>query len=98
MQLQLASLDVLPGVKLSTTVPFTQEVEPVEAHAPVPQAVGLATSSSSASPSQSSSMPLHYALLIGLPGVQLSTTVPFTQEVEPVEAHAPVPQEVGLET
>jgi len=34
----------------------------------------------------------------GVPGVQVSTTEPLTQEVVPVEAQAPTPQEVGAET
>ena len=34
----------------------------------------------------------------GVPGVQLSTTAPVTQEVVPVEAQAPTPQDVGVET
>ena len=34
----------------------------------------------------------------GVPGVQESTTDPATQEVEPVAAQAPTPQDVGRET
>jgi hypothetical protein len=33
----------------------------------------------------------------GVPGAQLSTTEPLTQEVVPVEAQAPIPQDVGVE-
>jgi hypothetical protein len=88
----------VPGVQLSTTAPLTQEVEPVEAHAPRPHAVGAGTKSSSVVPSQSSSAPLHVtSLAAGVPGVQLSTIDPLTQEVEPVAAHAPTPHAVGTE-
>ena len=50
-------------------------------------------------PSQSSSTPSQVASLsAGAPAVQLSWTEPPTQEVAPVDAQAPVPQEVGCET
>jgi len=89
----------VPGVQLSTTEPLTQEVEPVAVQAPVPQAVGRVTYSSSVELSQSSSWALQIeSSAAGSPGVQLSTTAPLTQEVEPVEAQAPVPQLVGTET
>ena len=76
-----------------------QLVEPVEAQAPVPQAVGTETYSSSVELSQSSSAPLQAeSSAAGVPGAQLSTTAPLTQEVEPVDAQPPTPQVVGTET
>ena len=76
-----------------------QLVDPVEAQAPVPQAVGTETYSSSVELSQSSSAPLQAeSSAAGVPGAQLSTTAPLTQEVEPVEAQAPTPQDVGAGT
>jgi len=89
----------VPGVQVSPSAPPVQLVLPVEAHAPTPQDVGAGTKSSSAVPSQSSSAPLQTeSSAAGVPGVQLSTTAPLTQELEPVEAQAPVPQVVGTET
>ena len=88
----------VPGVQLSTTAPLTQEVEPAEAQAPVPQVVGTETYSSSVELSQSSSAPLQAeSSAAGVSGVQLSITLPATQDVEPVEAQAPTPQNVGAE-
>ena len=88
-----------PGVQLSTTAPLIQDVEPVEAHAPSPHVVGTEAYSSSVKLSQSSSAPLQReSSAAGVPGVQLSTTAPLAQEVEPVEAQAPTPQDVGAET
>ena len=82
-------------MQLSTTAPLTQEDVPVEAQAPVPQVVGAETKSSSVVPSQSSSTPLQVeSSAAGEPGVQESTTAPEIQLVDPVEAQAPVPQEV----
>jgi len=86
-------------MQLSTTEPPMQLVEPVEAHAPAPQAVGTEAYSSSVELSQSSSVPLQTeSSAAGVPRAQLSTTAPLTQEVEPVEAQAPTPQDVGAET
>ena len=71
----------------------------MEAQAPVPQAVGTETYSSSVELSQSSSAPLQTeSSPAGVPGEQLSTTAPLTQEVEPVDAQPPTPQVVGTET
>jgi len=79
-----------PGVQLSTTEPATQEVVPVEAQAPTPQVVGTGAYSSSVLPSQSSSRPLQSeSSAAGVPGVQLSTTEPPTQDVAPVAEQAP---------
>jgi hypothetical protein len=33
----------------------------------------------------------------GVPGTQLSTTVPLTQDVDPVAAQAPIPHDVPTE-
>ena len=86
-------------MQLSTTEPLMQLVEPVEAHAPAPQNVGTETYSSSVELSQSSSAPLQAeSSPAGEPGEQLSTTAPLTHEVEPAEAQAPTPQDVGAET
>ena len=57
-----------------------------------------ATQSSSAVPSQSSSMPLQVASpTAGAPGAQLFSTTPATHEVEPALTHAPTPQLVGVD-
>ena len=59
----------------------------------------VATASSSAEPSQSSSIPLQVgSLAAGGPAMQLSTTAPSTQLVLPVEAQAPTPHVVGADT
>ena len=99
MPLQMESSAAgVPGAQVSTTAPLTQEVVPVEAQAPIPQDVGVETKSSSAVPLQSSSTPSHVTSSeAGVPGVQLSTTAPARQLVEPAEAQAPVPQLVGME-
>jgi hypothetical protein len=52
---------------------------------------------SSVCPSQSLSSPSQTSA-VGVPGEQLSTTEPLTQEVEPVFAQTPVPQLVGVLT
>jgi len=89
----------VPGAQLSTTEPLMQLVERVEAHAPTPHVVGVGMKSSSVVPSQSSSAPLQTeSSPAGVPGAQLSTTAPLTQEVEPVDAQPPTPQVVGTET
>jgi hypothetical protein len=89
----------VPGVHVSPGVPATQVVIPVEVHDPTPHDVGVARKSSSAAPSQSSSKPLQTASSpAGVPGVHESTTDPDTQEVDPLAAHAPTPQLVGVET
>jgi hypothetical protein len=94
-----SSNDGDPGLQVSTTVPVTQVVPPRDEQAPTPQLVGTATKSSSAAPSQSSSRPLQTASSpAGVPGVHESTTDPDTQEVDPLAAHAPTPQLVGVET
>ena len=50
-------------------------------------------------PLQSSSTPSQVASsAAAVPGVQLSTTAPDAQLVEPVEAHAPTPHVVGAGT
>ena len=86
-------------MQVSPGTPATQVVLPVEVQAPAPQVVGAETKSSSVEPSQSSSIPLQSeSSAAGVPGVQESTTAPLTQEVVPVEAQAPVPQAVGVET
>jgi hypothetical protein len=83
-------------VQLSSRTPLTQEVVPVAAQPPTPQVVGAETKSSSTWLSQSSSTLLQLAsLAAGVPGVQLSTSEPLTQLVEPVEAQPPTPQVVG---
>jgi hypothetical protein len=44
-------------------------------------------------------MPLQLAsLAAGVPDVHESTTAPLTHEVVPLEAQAPTPQDVGVET
>jgi hypothetical protein len=50
-------------------------------------------------PLQSSSTPLQVASFgAGVPGVQLSSTVPSVHAVEPVAAQAPTPQVVFCDT
>jgi hypothetical protein len=89
----------VPGVHEFWTVPPTQDVTPVEAHAPTPQLVGCETYPSSTWPLQLSSIPLQVVSEgAGVPGVQESWTVPDTHEVTPVAWHAPTPQLVGCET
>ena len=88
-----------PGTQLSCTVPLTHWVAPIEAQTPIPQVVGVELNSSSILPSQSLSIPSQVASLVaGVPAVQLSWTLPLTQEVVPVAAHWPKPQVVGCET
>jgi hypothetical protein len=83
-------------VQLSSSSPLTQEVAPVAAQAPIPQAVGAETKSSSTWLLQSSSTPLQVvSSTAGVPGVQLSSTEPLTQLVDPVEEQPPTPQVVG---
>jgi hypothetical protein len=87
-----------PGVQLSSSTPPTQEVTPLDVQAPTPQLVGAETKSSSAVPSQSSSIPSQVASsAAGVPGAQLSSIEPFTQDVVPLAWQAPVPQLVGIE-
>jgi len=86
-------------VQESTTDPATHDVVPVDAQAPIPHDVAVEAYSSSVAPSQSSSEPLQVAsLAAAVPAVHESTTDPLTQEVVPVDAHAPTPQEVAVET
>jgi hypothetical protein len=83
----------------STTDPATHEVVPVDAQAPTPHELATETYSSSVAPSQSSSTPLQVAsLAAGVPAVQESTTDPAMHAVVPVDAHAPTPHEVAVET
>src|SRR5262245_25938518 len=83
------------GRQLSTTVPPTQLVAPVAPHTPAPHVVGVEAYASSTAPSQSSSTPLHVASLpVGLPGLQLSTTWPFTHVASPVAWQLPAPHTV----
>jgi len=85
-------------VQVSPSTPPVQVVLPVETQAPTPHVVGAGAKSSSAVPSQSSSALLQVeSSAAGVPGVQLSTTAALTQEVVPVEAQAPTPQDVGAE-
>jgi hypothetical protein len=87
-----------PGVQVSPKAPPVQVVLPVAVHAPTPQVVGTGMKSSSGVPLQSSSSPLQMeSSAAGVPGVQLSAMTPLTQEVVPVEAQAPIPQDVGVE-
>src|SRR3954469_11964331 len=99
MPSQLASLTAgVPGVQPSCTAPLTQLVAPVRPQAPTPQLVATATYSSSATPSQSSSMPSHVVSpAAGEPGAQLSLTSPPRQLVVPARPQAPIPQLVGSE-
>jgi hypothetical protein len=61
--------------------------------------VAAETYSSSVAPSQSSSSPLQIeSFAAGVPAVHESATEPLTQEVVPVDAHAPTPHEVAVET
>src|SRR6478609_8138522 len=96
---QTASLEAgRPGVQLSCTAPFTQDVVPLCAHTPRPQLRAPGTKSSSTSPSQSSSTPSHeVSLPMGSPGSQAGLTAPSTHSVLPVAEHAPTPQLTNCE-
>jgi hypothetical protein len=75
--------------QLNHTHEFSQHCEPNTHPSP------WTLKPSSVEPSQSSSMPLHVSVR-GDPGVQVFVSTPFLQTLCPVEAHAPVPQVVGL--
>src|SRR5262245_49931081 len=87
----------VPGVQLSVTPPPKQSATP--AHAPTPQLVATGAKSSSSRPSQSSSMLSQVASDgAGVPGVQVSPTMPPEQTLMPDAAHAPTPHVVGSGT
>jgi hypothetical protein len=96
---QVASLGAgVPAAHVSPGTPPVQVVIPVEAQAPTPHEVGVATNSSSAVPSQSSSRPSQIASLgAGAPGTHVSPGTPALQVVTPVDAHAPTPQLVATD-
>jgi hypothetical protein len=53
---------------------------------------------SSTLPSQLLSIESAQTSIDGVPGTQLSTTVPLTHDVDPVAAQAPIPHDVPTET
>ena len=88
------SAEGVPGVQVSPGTPALQVVTPLEEQAPTPQLVGAPEVPSSTVPLQLSSMPLQVSAE-GVPATQLSTVCPLTQEVDPVEWHAPIPHWVA---
>ena len=82
-------------VQLSTTAPSTQVLLQVFVHIHSPQLVSTTTKSSSISPSQSSSRPLHILSSPDSPAIQLSATDQSIQAVVPLDWHAHTPHVVS---
>jgi hypothetical protein len=100
--LQVASLLLIGALawQLSISCPATQAIAPVAEHAPTAQLLITGATSSSKRPSQSSSLASHVASVVpsGIPGLQLSTTLPSLQLYTPVLAHTPSPQRLAIAT
>ncbi len=85
------------GAQSSPSTPPTQVSEPAAAHSPTPQLVAWPVKSSSATPSQSSSIPSQVLSLLdsGFLGSQPVLTEPSTQASKPADSQAPTPHLVS---
>ncbi len=91
-----------PGVHVSTCTPAWHVNMPVLTHSPIPQFVSSpyqdsSVPSSASEESQSLSRPSHNSAA-GVPGVQVSTSVPSMHSIIPAATHSPTSQLVGVST